>query len=166
MSKGIKRKREKSVISMTDNPDKLITNIFANRTLNTVKSGVLTISAYSNFYPVCYKEGNEIKGLDVDIMKLFCELSGLKLHLIEEKHFSDIWLKPIEGKSDTSIGGIGITPSRTTNDTEWTIPYFYVYRTLIYNKNNPLTGLKDVTGIVSGTKGSTGFIDAQIKLKN
>ncbi len=140
--------------------------IIRHRDLDLVHDGQLTVAAYANFYPVCYKEKGKIKGLDVDIMQHFCKIAGLKLVLKEVKHWDGLWLQPIKGHSDTSIGGIGISEVRTTKDTEWTIPYFYVQRTLIYNRNDPIKNLNEITGIVRGTVGSTGWLDALTRLKS
>lgn len=144
----------------------IVKKILQNRTINTIKPGVLKVAAYANFYPVCYKNNGAWKGLDVDIMKSFCKYTGLKLQLTEKKHFDNIWLEPPKGKADTAIGGIGISDKRTKAKTAWSIPYFYVYRTVVYNKSNPIhTFPNDVDGEVRGTVGSTGWIDAKKKLK-
>ncbi len=149
-----------------DLPTSIINKIAKNRQLNTVKPGVLTVSAYANFYPVCYIDTKgKLAGIDVDIMHEFAELTGLTLNFIIKDKFDGIWLDPINGLSDVAIGGIGITAKRTTPQTEWTIPYFYVNRTVIYNLKNPVNDFPaDVTGIIRGTKGSTGFLDGYMKL--
>lgn len=149
------------------NPELALEKIFHNSVLKTIKPGVLTVSAYANFFPVCYKEKGVLKGLDVEIMKEFARLCNLKIKFIEKKNFDGIWLDPVKRPkiSDVAIGGIGITKKRTRADTEWTIPYFYVNRTLIYNKKDPLISLKDVDRTVLGTKNSTGWIDAFERLK-
>lgn len=151
------------------NPEMVLKKIFHNSTLKTIVPGTLTVSAYTNFFPVCYKENGVIKGLDVDIIKEFAKLCNLRLKFVEKPKFHDIWLDPISTKSksaisDIAIGGIGITKKRTRVDTEWTIPYFYVNRTLIYNKNYSLGSLKDVNRTVLSTKNSTGWIDAADRL--
>jgi len=149
-----------------NDPEKVLAKIFSKSVINTIKPGVLTISAYSNFYPVCYEKNGKLLGLDVDIMKQFSKLCKLKTKFIIKKHFNDIWLDPVNGKSDVSIGGIGITKTRTKPFTEWTIPYFYVNRTVIYNRANPIRKFpNDVNDIIVGTNGSTGWIDGQDKLK-
>jgi len=149
------------------NPEKLLSYIISHRSLNTIVPGTLTVSAYANFYPVCYhdKKGR-IVGLDVDIMKYFCKMTGLKLHLVEKKQFDGIWFDPILGKSDVAIGGIGVTQKRTRKNTNWSIPYFYVSRTLIYNKKHPIRDIAKVTSraIIRGTPGSTGYLDGKLRL--
>ncbi len=148
-----------------NNPEKVLSKIFHKSVINTIKPGILTISAYANFYPVCYQKNGKLMGLDVEIMKQFAKLCKLKTKFIIKKKFKDIWLDPVTGKSDVSIGGIGITKGRTKVFTEWTIPYFYVNRTVIYNKNDPINRFpNDVSGTVVGTVGSTGWLDAKERL--
>jgi len=152
---------KESFYNQLENPEKVLNEIFKRSTLHTITPGILTVSAYANFYPVCYKKGNALKGIDVDIMKEFAKKLKLKIRFIEKPNFNDIWLDPIKGVSDVAIGGIGITKSRTHQLTEWTIPYFYVKRTLIYNKKDPVLNFpRDVSKTVLGTVGSTGWLDA------
>ncbi len=115
---------------------------------------------------MCYRdEQNNITGLDVDIMKEFCRLTDLKLKFVEYPHFNNIWLAPVEGKSDVAIGGIGISKFRTKDETSWTIPYFYVKRTVVYNLEDPISSFPEgVTRTILSTKGSTGWDDAEDKL--
>lgn len=150
-----------------DLPMNVINKIAKKRQLETIQHGVLTVSAYANFYPVCYiDDDGKLAGVDVDIMHEFAKFTGLKLNFIIKDQFNGIWFDPINGVSDIAIGGIGITAERTTPETLWTIPYFYVNRTVIYNLANPINDFPfDVTGIIRGTKGSTGFLDGYLKLK-
>jgi len=149
----------------TQNPDTVIKRIGRQRTLNTIKPGVLTVSAYANFFPVCYKEKSQLKGLDVDLMKEFGKLSGLQVVFIEKEKFDGIWLDPVNGISDVAIGGIGMSKKRTTVQTEFSIPYFYVARTLVYNLRDPVKTLKGITNTTRATYNSTGFIDAKLRLQ-
>lgn len=156
--------KKSSVKKTADKSIAILKKIAQRRDLNTIKEGVITVSAYSNFYPICYKVGQQLKGLDVDLMREFGRMTGLKVVFNEKKNFNDIWFDPVKGISDISIGGIGISKARTTKDTEWTIPYFYVTRTFIYNKNNPIKNLRGIKNRVRGTVGSTGYIDAKERL--
>jgi ABC-type amino acid transport substrate-binding protein len=156
--------KKSPVKKSVDKSAAILKKIAQRRDLNTIKEGVLTVSAYSNFYPICYKVGEQLKGLDFDLMKEFGRMTGLKVIFNEKKKFDGIWLDPVKDKSDIAIGGIGMSKARTTKDTEWTIPYFYVTRTFIYNKNNPIKNLRGIKNRVRGTVGSTGYIDAKERL--
>jgi len=144
----------------------VIKNIIRNRTLCTLKPGVLKVAAYANFYPVCYRRNGKWKGLDVDLLTMFCQVADLKLELVEVDKYDKIWFAPPDGKADTAIGGIAKTDKRTKFKTAWSIPYFYVQRTLVYNKNDPVDSFpQDIDGDVRATVGSTGYLDAAKKLK-
>ncbi len=150
-----------------NNSIKTVHYILSHRTINSITPGTLTVAAYTNFYPVSYKLPNstKISGLDVDIMELFCKAADIKLKLIPINTWDGLWDYPIKKKSDTSIGGIANTAKRTHTETAWSIPYFYVLRTAIYNKSNPILKFPtDVTGTVRGTYQSTGWLDAELKM--
>lgn len=146
--------------------EEVILNIIKNRTLKTLKPGVLKVAAYANFYPVCYKKNGKWKGIDVDILKMFCKYAHLKLVLVERKKYDKIWFEAANGTADTSIGGISSTYKRTKPKTAWSIPYFYVNRTFVYNKSDPVRKFpKDIHSEVRGTVNSTGWLDAVIRMK-
>jgi hypothetical protein len=94
-----------------------------------ITSGQLTVAAYKNFEPVSFIHEGQDVGLDVDLIKLY--YSNSIFNTIPT--FNNIWNKPAEGTADISIGGIGVTRDRLRSNVEWTIPYFYVKRTLVYN---------------------------------
>jgi membrane-bound lytic murein transglycosylase MltF len=149
---------------MFTHPEAVLKKMLSHRDYDTVRDGVLTVSAYANFYPVAYKKNGHLQGLDVDIIKGFAKWADLDVKFIEKKKFDGIW-KDITSKSDICIGGIGMTDQRTLASTEWTMPYFFVDRTVVYNLKDPLTRFpEDVTGLILGTKGSTGWIDGKQKM--
>ncbi len=147
-------------------------HVLSHRDYQLVRDGYLTVSAYPQFYPICYFNAQrKLAGFDVDLVKTFAKWAKLKLKFKIHKKFKDIWNAPRQGKSDMSIGGIGITPQRTKPGTEWSIPYFYVQRTAIYNPRvyNPMmngsTTKRPVFGkwppstVMRATFGSTGQLD-------
>ena len=151
-----------------DNKNISIPYIISHRELTTIKANTLTVAAYPHFYPICYynSRGN-LAGLDVDILKKFAKEAKLDIVFKEFNLFNGIWNKPAIGKADVSIGGISNSKGRTRVATEWSIPYFYVNRSILFKKSNPIHSFPDdVDGIVVGTEGSTGWTDAKILLKN
>lgn len=66
-----------------------------------------------------------------------------------------------------AIGGIGRERYRESPTVEWSLPYFEVRRTVVYNlKKDPILRFPDdVTGVVAGTMGSTGMNDAADRLR-
>ncbi len=158
-----KSTRKKPKVSL----EKKTETYIRKRAYKLVEKDVLTVSVYANFYPIAFKvKSKSFAGLDVDIMKLFAKAAGLKLRFIEKDHFDGIWLDPKNNISDVSIGGIGITPSRLHEKTEWTMPYFHVMRTIVYNKKHPIKKFpEDVDDDFLGTYQSTGWLDGQLRAK-
>src|SRR6185295_1297511 len=173
VSKGSKKKKssQKSKRSSSRKSSKSASktneDYLEKRSYMLLKSGVLTVSVYANFYPIAYKTAaGTFKGLDVDIMTRFAHVTGLKLRFKERDHFDKIWDDPRKHLSDVSIGGIGMTPGRLHKQTEWTMPYFHVMRTVVYNKKDPIREFpQDVDDTVLGTFQSTGWLDAQLRAK-
>ena len=126
----------------------------------------LHIAVYPNFFPVAYTEDGALAGFDIDFLVQFCEVVGLEPVFHKKEDFGKVWGISGEWRSnvDVACGGIGITSWRTTDAIEWSFPYFKVQRTLVYNKNDAVARLRDVTRRVYGTRGSTGFVDAEERL--
>lgn len=149
--------------------DPFLQHILTHREYRLVRPGVLTVSAYPQFYPICYfTKQHKLAGLDVDLIKTFAKWSKLRIKFRIHRRFRGIWNAPAQGKSDVSIGGIGITPDRTRAQTAWTIPYFYVQRTAIYNPKvydptrstkAPVFGTWPKSTVMRATFGSTGQLD-------
>jgi ABC-type amino acid transport substrate-binding protein len=142
--------------------------IISHRDINTIKPNTLTVAAYPHFYPICYyNSAGNLAGLDVDIMKKFAKEAKLNIVFKEFNSFKGIWNKPAIDKADISIGGIANSKGRTRVATEWSIPYFYVKRSILFKKSNPIRSFPDdVNETVVGTEGSTGWNDAKILLKS
>ena len=138
-------------------------DIFAKQELTLINGpNTLTVAAYANFFPICFKKNSEIVGLDIDIVSQFAKKCGLKLKIVEFDAFDNIWDAPQAKKADVSVGGICPLPARTKTHTTWTIPYFYVQRTVVFNKNDPIKQFPEsITREFRGTFNSTGWIDAQ-----
>lgn len=125
----------------------------------------MTVAVYANFYPVAYKTQSGYHGLDVDLMREFTSAAGLRLKLIEAEKFDGVWDIPGNGLSDLSIGGISKSSKRDGCHIAWTIPYFYVGRTIVFHRSNPIRSFpNDIKSPVRGTPGSTGYLDAMVRL--
>lgn len=144
-----------------------IGHIIGHRSLNTVTDGVLTVAAYKHFFPISSQsKSGRFSGIDVDIVRLFAKTAGLKLKLVPIDKFDKIWDLPRKRKVDTAIGGIANLESRTAKGTEWTIPYYYVKRSLLFNVKDPVDRFPEsVTRTVLGTVGSSGWLDAQLRAR-
>lgn len=142
--------------------------IVGHRELTLLEAGVLTVAAYPHFFPVCYHDASgDLAGLDVDIMKRFAAQAGIQVRFVEFDEFNGIWDKPANRDADVAIGGIANSKGRGGATTEWTIPYFYVHRSAMFLKSNPIKRFpQDVHGVLVGTFGSTGWVDGEIRLES
>ena len=133
-----------------------------HRNLNLQKKGILRVACYAQFYPVCFLTKDEtLSGIDVDIICMFANEMGLSIEWILVDNFQDIW--NLDQQTDVAIGGIANSIGRGDPEKiEWSLPYFYVRRSFLYNKKNPISKFpEDVTDTVLGTVGSTGWLDAK-----
>jgi len=148
--------------------------ILQHHGIELVKEGQFTVAAYPHFYPVCYRDtkGN-FAGLDVEIMKDFAKTIELPIEFVNVEVFDGIWDYPRKRLADTAIGGIANSKMpdaqykpRGGEMTEWSIPYFYVHRSVLYRPIDPIKQFPaDVHGILVGTPGSTGWVDAKLRLQ-
>lgn len=128
-----------------------------HRHLDTLVPGVLTVAAYDNFYPISGWEKGKLAGIEVTLIEEFAAAAGLQLKLVRVKTWPGIWDKPRLGEADVAIGGIANAVGREHKNTEWTMPYYYVSRSLMYLKGTRVQK-------ASYTPGSTGDMDAQFRL--
>lgn len=138
-----------------------------HRDLKTKEPGVLGVAVYPHFFPVAYRNASgEFDGLDVAIMRAFASAAGLRLRLIPVETFDGIWNHPSNDDSpaDVAIGGIANSIGRGGADTEWSMPYFYVHRSVVYRKSDPITAFPKTHDQVLGTVGSTGWVDARTRM--
>jgi ABC-type amino acid transport substrate-binding protein len=156
-----------------DNSNLDVLSMLRHRTLGTMRKGILTVAAYTQFYPISYLDEKEqrVRGLDVDIMEAFAKAANLVISWVHIDRFDKIWDEPAHDRADVSIGGIANSMSRQRRETEWSIPYFYVDRALIFNLRNPVTNFPDgmqnqnfEAGSMLGTKHSIGWDDAKLQL--
>ena len=162
-----KSPRKKSISKSPSNKKISIDYILKHRDLKTIKNNYLTVAAYPNFFPVCFLNSKgKLDGLDVKLMQEFAKSVGLKLKFKIVHSFDKIWDLPRDNESDVSIGGIANSIGRGGVKTEWTIPYFYVLRSALSRKDDPINNFpQDVHGVLIGTYGSTGWKDGEIRLK-
>lgn len=146
-----------------------VDKMIQHRSFETITPGVLTVSTYDKFPPLAYQEetadGKKVwKGLDVDFIRAFAKFVGLKPKFVLETEFRGIWDKPKNRESDLSISGIansfGPKGPRGGPETEWTLPYFYVNRSVILRKG---TKFPSAHLTIAATDGSTGWDDGKAR---
>jgi len=131
--------------------------------------GRLRVAVYADFFPVAYKKEGAYAGLDVDLINAFCLRAGIRPQYVRVRDWDGLWDKPGSwtDRIDVAIGGIGRSTWRDSQSVEWTVPYFAVHRTVVYNRKDPIRVFpRDVTGTVAGTMGSTGMNDAISRIQD
>lgn len=111
-------------------------------------------------------------GLDVDIVREFTRRTGLRCEFVQYDELWDLHAMPglWEQKIDMAIGGIGFTPHRNAETVEWSMPYFHLQRSALFNKVTRPDLSKgqfpqDIRGIMRGASGSTGSKDAWFRIQ-
>ena len=132
----------------------------------------LRVAVYPDFYPVAYrdpKDRRKFLGFDIDLIRGFCKAMGLDEPVfVPVSNFFDAWGMPGSWKDrvDVAVGGFGRASYRDGAAVEWTLPYFRVQRTVVYNLAWPIGRFpRDVTGKIVGTMGSTGMTDAAFRME-
>lgn len=158
---------------MSLKPADLIASAKASLKLKT--PGVLTVMAYTSFFPVCYRDAkNRVVGSDVDIIQRFAKTLGLRVKYVFAEQYHNAYSltktwdleDACDADADMGIGGIAMTSERQSKHVVWSMPYTSVKRTLVYNLKAPVRRFpEDVSGTIMGTMSSTGFEDAYNRLR-
>ena len=85
------------------------------KTLAQVKeAGELVVATSPDFPPFESLEGDEVVGIEVEILKLICEELGVELK-IEQMDFDSVLIGVQAAKYDCGMSGITVTPDRQKN---------------------------------------------------
>jgi len=76
-----------------------------------IKEGTLTVVTNAEFNPFEYKEGNEFKGIDMELAKLIAEELGLKLE-IKDVAFSAVLTNLSTNKADIALAALTVSETR------------------------------------------------------
>ena len=74
-------------------------------------NGVLTLATEGAYAPMNYYRGNDVVGLEIDMMARFCEANGYGLKVVSML-FDGILPAIQSGKADLAAAGIAITEER------------------------------------------------------
>ena len=76
--------------------------------------GTLIMATNAEFPPYEYREGEEIVGIDVDMMYAVCDFLGYELQ-IDDMAFESVIPAVQSGKADVGVAGLSVTPDREKN---------------------------------------------------
>lgn len=115
------------------------------KTLAEIKeAGVLTMATSPDFPPFENLEGNEVVGIEVDIMNLIAKELGVELK-IEQMDFDSVLPGVQAGKFDVGVSGISVTPDREKN-TLFTDPYCLAAQAIVVLEDSAIKTKADLEG--------------------
>ena len=133
------------------------------KTLAQVKeAGKLVIATSPDFPPFESLEGNEVVGIEVDIMELICAELGVELEIVQ-MDFDSVLLGVQSAKYDCGMSGITATPDRKENML-FTTPYYMAAQVIVVKEGSDIKGKADLTGkkvsVQTGTTADEGCTEA------
>ena len=99
----------------------------------TYPNGKLIMATNSEFPPYESKEGGEVVGFDVDMMKAVCDYLGYELE-ITDMAFDSIIAAVNSGKADVGVAGMTVTEDRLKN-VDFSDPYTTAEQVVIVRKD-------------------------------
>ena len=82
--------------------------------VTTVEPGVLTMGTNATFPPYEYVDGEECKGIDIEIAQAIADAMGKKLE-VDDIDFDSIIPAITTGKADMALAGMTVTDERKEN---------------------------------------------------
>ena len=126
------------------------------------KAGKLTVATSPDFPPFEYHEGNEVVGIEVDILNLIAKELGVELEIIS-MDFEAVLLGVQSAKYDCGMSGITASEERKENML-FTTPYYNAAQVIVVKAGSGITGKADLTGkkvsVQTGTTADAGCTDA------
>ena len=99
---------------------------------SVTRTGKLVMATNAAFPPYELKEGDEVVGIDADMMRAVCDKLGLELE-IEDMEFDSIIAAVASGKVDVGVAGISVTDERKKN-VNFTVGYAKSTQVIIVRK--------------------------------
>lgn len=120
-------------------------------------NGKLVMATNAEFAPWEYKEGDEIVGIDPDIVKAMCDKMGYELE-IDDMMFESILAAVTSGKADFGAAGMTVTEDRKKN-VLFTDTYAQASQVVIVKEGSDIATPDDLAGKTIGVQlGTTGDI--------
>lgn len=108
------------------------------------KAGKLVVATSPDFPPFEYLEGDQVVGIEVEILQLIADELGVQL-VIEKMDFDSVLPGVQSGKYDVGMSGITITEKRKKN-ADFTQPYFLASQAIVVLADSSISGKADLTG--------------------
>lgn len=131
------------------------------------KAGKLVVATSPDFPPFESLEGEEVVGIEPDIMKLICDKLGVEVEFVQ-MDFDSVLIGIQAAKYDCAMSGITVTPDREKNML-FTDAYYNAAQVIVVAEGSPITGKADLTGKVAsvqtGTTAESGCQDEGIEVQ-
>ena len=126
------------------------------------KAGKLTVATSPDFPPFESLEGNEVVGIEVDIMELIAAELGVELEIVQ-MDFDSVLVGVQSAKYDCGMSGITATDARKENML-FTTPYYMAAQVIVVKEGSAIKGKADLEGkkvsVQTGTTADEGCTDA------
>ena len=134
-------------------------------TLDDVKSaGKMTIATSPDFPPFESLEGEEVVGIEVEIMKLVAKDLGVECEFVQ-MDFDSVLIGIQAAKYDCAMSGITVTEERK-NNMLFTKPYYVAAQVIVVKEDSDIKGKADLkdkkVSVQTGTTAESGCQDEGI----
>ena len=141
----------------------------SGKTLAEVKeAGKLVIATSPDFPPFESLEGNDVVGIEVDIMKLVCQELGVECEFVQ-MDFDSVLIGIQAAKYDCAMSGITVTPDREKNML-FTDPYYVAAQVIVVKSDSAIAGKADLAGkkisVQTGTTAESGCQDEGLEIES
>ncbi len=138
------------------------------KTLDEVKeAGKLVIATSPDFPPFESLEGDEVVGIEVEIMKLICEDLGVECEFVQ-MDFDSVLIGIQAAKYDCAMSGITVTPDREKNML-FTDPYYVAAQAIVVKEDSAIASKEDLkdkkVSVQTGTTAESGCKDEGIAVE-
>lgn len=134
--------------------DCVFIKVFSYDSFDDIKhKGHLNVYTSADYYPLAYREGNEILGIEVDIAKKIAANLGLDLK-ISDVSFDALLLELSNGKCDFVISSMASTLEREKS-VDFSTPYLKSYQQIIVRKDSDIKTPNDLHSKKIGAQSSS-----------
>lgn len=130
----------------------------AAETTKTSDSDTLVMATNATFPPYEYVDGEECKGIDIEIAQAIADAMGKKLE-VDDIDFDSIIPAITTGKADMALAGMTVTDERKEN-VDFSDSYATGVQVIIVPEDSDITGPDDLANdkMIGVQQGTTGHI--------
>ena len=131
------------------------------------KAGKLVVATSPDFPPFESLEGEEVVGIEVDIMELICAELGVEVEFVQ-MDFDSVLIGIEAAKYDCAMSGITVTPAREKNML-FTDAYYNAAQVIVVKEDSAIQGKADLAdktvSVQTGTTAESGCQDEGIEVQ-